>query len=541
MKFFEYVDRMVEEGGIVGTVALAALALFLLFIIIKMLGGVRRGGWRQLVRTAVTFAAAVVSYFLAVILSDHIIGSLNVASLEGLISWIEGYVPEIGEMIRGGLQSINTEIIEYVILLPATILLVPVISTLIFLLINLVFKIIRAVIIKIFGFKRAKSNSQRLYGALLAAAEAIIWITMVLFPVCSLLTLVDQAYDQAAASVEDGESNAIIDTYDEYIRPFTENPAISFMCSLGTDTMADTIATVDIDGEKTNMRDEVLAVAHLIIIEGGDLKGADFSSLNEDGKAAVDKIIDTLYQSPYMSRLLVGAIQSCSGLINNGVIPIEIDEGYAHLLDELSLFLEGVDRNSLGNDLNTVKEIYYALSDSGIISEIKSGNTDILGILDARREEGDDVVSNVISILKSNSRTSSLITSMTKVLISNISTTITVDGVELEVSYESVKNSVNEVLQVKKENYATDEEYKEDLSNALDSALTNNGIELDDEIIDGIADHIGDNYSDFAGELTDDDFNDILLSYYDVYVGYIGSGELPEGLPEGFPEGIFPN
>ncbi len=537
MKFFEYVDRMVEDGGILATVALAALALFLLFIIFKMLGGVRRGGWRQLIRTLATLAAAVVSYFLAVILSDHIIGSLNVTSLEGLITRIEAYLPQVGEMIRGGLQSINTEIIEYVILLPATIILVPIIATLVFLLINLVFKIIRSIIIKIFGFKRAKTNSQRLYGALLAVVEAIIWITMVLFPVCSLLTLVDQAYDQAVSSTEEGESNAIIDTYDEYLRPFTENPAIDLICSMGTDVMADKIATVNIDGEKTNMRDEVLAVVNLVIVEGDDLKGADFSALDDEGKAAVDKIISTLYESPYMSRLLVGAIQSCSGLLSSGVIPIEIDESYAHLIEELTVFLESVDRDTLNADLNTVKNIYYALSDSGIIGEIKAGNTDILSILDARRQEGDDVVSNIIAILKGNQRTSSLITSMTKVLISNISTTITVDGVELEVSYESVKDSVNEVLSIKKESFATDEEYKEELSNALDNALTNNGIELEDEIVDGIADHIGDNYSDFEGELTDEDFNDILLKYYDVYVGYIGSGELPEGLPEG----VFPN
>ena len=109
---------------------------------------------------------------------------------------------------------------------------------------------------------------------------------------------------------------------------------------------------------------------------------------------------------------------------------------------------------------------------------------------------------------------------------------LNINGVEVEVSYESVKESVNEVLSVKREDFTTDEAYKTVLTATLDKALTDNGIELEEEIVSGIADHIDENYSDFVGELTDEEFNDILLEYFDAYLDYVNSGDLPEGITE---------
>lgn len=535
MNLFDYVVLMKEQSTPVAITGVVLLALFLLVIILKMLGGMRRGGWRQLVRTSATLLAAIVSYIFAVSVSNGIIGSLDVNSLEGLIVEIEKHLPEAGDAIRNALASINTDIVEYMILLPATIILVPILATVAFLLINLVLKIVRAIIIKIVGFKKAKNNTQRLSGAVLAAVEALIWITMVMLPICGALTLVDEAYSEAIASVEGEDKTALTETYDEYLLPFTQNPAVCFVRSLGTDVMADGIATVKIGDERTNMRKEVLSVAHLVLVEAGGLKDADFAALSVENKDSISAIIDTLYQSPFISHLLVGSVQSCSALIDSGILPINIDEENEHLLNELVVFLEGVSRESLGEDLNTVKKLYFALSDSGILSEIKAGNSDIMSLLNEKREAGDDVMSNVIGILKSNDRTKALMTSITKVLISSISTNVTVDGVEVEITYDDVKESMKDVLLVKKENFATEEEYKEELTNTLDKALTDNGIELEDEVLKGIADHIDENYSDFEGELSDEEFNDILLEYYDAYLEYLESGENPEGL-----EGVNP-
>ena len=61
-----------------------------------------------------------------------------------------------------------------------------------------------------------------------------------------------------------------------------------------------------------------------------------------------------------------------------------------------------------------------------------------------------------------------------------------------------------------------------------------NGIELDPEIVGGIADYIDENV-EVKDEYTDEEINDVILSYYDVYLEYQKNGTLPDGLPEGFP------
>ena len=147
MNLFDFVTRMKEMDGILGYVGAGLLVLFLLLIVFKMLGGMRRGTWRQLVRTAATLAAAVASFIAGVIVSNNIIGSLKVENLEGLIHEIEGYVPEAGDVIREVLGSIDTEMIEYMLLLPATIFVIPLVTTVCFLVLNLIFSLIRALIL----------------------------------------------------------------------------------------------------------------------------------------------------------------------------------------------------------------------------------------------------------------------------------------------------------------------------------------------------------------------------------------------------------
>ena len=77
MDLFEYIDRMKAMGSTVATVAVVLLCLFLAFIIIKMLGGMRRGTWKQLFRSATTLAAAIISYAVSVMLSNSIMGSTS--------------------------------------------------------------------------------------------------------------------------------------------------------------------------------------------------------------------------------------------------------------------------------------------------------------------------------------------------------------------------------------------------------------------------------------------------------------------------------
>ena len=538
MDLFEYISLMKEKNTPFAIAGVVILCLFLLVIIFKMLGGMRRGTWRQLLRTGLTVLAAVASYIVAIILSNSIIGSTenNIKTIENLIPMIEGYIPGIGDIIRNVLLSFDTELFDQVILLPATVIFIPVVATLAFLVINLVLKIVRAIIVKIFKFKKAKKNSQRLGGALLAVIEAVVWIIMVTLPITGMLTLVDRAYDESVGSRRSDNAAEITEFFDEYIDPFTENPAFTFIESFGCASLADGIATVDIEGEKVNLRNETVSITKVIIFEIPMLKGIDFSNLNEENKVGINNLINGLCESRYMSNLFVGTLQSASSVLNLDIFSSITEEGeFSGFFSSLIDYLESVNTDTLHEDLDTIKNLFYTLSDSGVLKELMNGNTDIIGMLQEQHKAGDNTINELVSILQGNARTASLVKSVTESLISSL---VNVDlGNGVTVTYDTLKESMNDVLSVKAENYESEDEYMEALSGTLNETLNDHGIELEKEVVDSIAEFIDDKELN-TEEFTDQDFTDVLLHYYDAYLEYLNSSEGGEGLPEELPEGI---
>lgn len=523
MDLFEYVDRMKALGSPVAVVAIVLLCLFLLLIILKMLGGMRRGGWKQLVRTVLTLAAAVVGYSIATMISGSVMGSINEKSIGDFIAMMEGLIPGIGDILRTILSTFDPSVFEYVIILPVTILLMPALATGIFLLINLILQILRNVFIKIFGFKAAKGNPQKLGGALLGAAEAIIWAIMITLPITGLMSLADRACDDLLNSDGNAEDTELISTYEEYILPFTENPAYTFMDSLGAGALSDGIATVVINGEKTNLREEIRSVVGICLIEIPSLEGADFGALTEQNKQSIDNIVNAINRSPFVSSIAAGVVQSSSGFMNSDLIPIDKAGEGGKLLAGILDFLEGVTQESLGEDITTIKNLYYLISDSRIIKELEENeNADVLALLQEKRKEGDDTVSKMIDILGENERCAPIVRAMTEILLSSLSAGVTLpNGETVNVSYDSLKNDMQQVLDIDREDYATEKQYVDAVAESLGSTLSDNGIELEGEIVDSIAEYISREYSNVE-EISDEQFNDILLSYYDAYLEYIG-------------------
>ena len=546
MTFFEYVTKMQELGSPVAIVGLVILALFLLIIVLKMLGGLRRGVWRQLVRTGMTLLAAVVSYIAAIWLSNHIIGSLNAENFESLIALVESYVPELGNTLREAISSFDGELVEYILLLPSAILLIPILTTLLFFVVNFVLKIVRAIIIKILGFKKARNSTQRLGGAILAAIEGLIWITMVMLPICGALSLVDQAYDKAISSAEDESKTELVETYDAYLAPLTNNPAITFINSFGADAMANGIATVKIDDEQTNIREELLSFAHIIIVDGSSLKGADLTAPTQEQKEAIGSIVDALGESPIMSRVLVHTLHSVPSIYNSGLIPLDLGEEYGVIVDNLLTFLATTERETIGADLDTIQYFYFGFCDSGLISAIQNGE-DIMQFI-SDDYNGDRHVLGMINTLSGNQRTQGIVDGMYNLVLNaafsgSSGSTEGENGGESaalpEINIQDVKEGINNIVSVNKSDYETEEEYREELSNTIGTTINDTiGVELEEEVVDEIADYVDENYSEQLEDLTDEEFNELIFEVIDIYQGYLNGEEInPDDLEGLLPDG----
>lgn len=540
MTVFSFVKQMKEMGSPMGYIGVGILGLFLIFIIIKMLFGMRRGTWRQLVRTGATLLAAVVSFIAGDIIAGRIVGSLDVNNLESLISKIEMQVPQSGEIIRSVLGAINTDMIEYMLLLPATIILIPILTTVMFLVINLVFKIVRGILIKIFKFKKAKNNSQRLGGALLAAVEGIIWVTMVIFPLTGMLTLADAAYTEAI-DADPAANYELKVTYDEYIAPFTENPVFTFVEKVGADAMTNSIATVKIDGKRTNMRSQVLSVAHIFVVDTKTLEGADFTALTPDQQAAVESILDTLAESPFTSGLMVSVMNSMPSLYESGLIPMDnLSQGeFSVVIDGLMDFLTKVDADTLGDDLDTVLDFYFGFCDSGILAAL-SGGEDIMQFI-SDDYNGERHILTMLNTLSGNERTKGIVDSLYNLVLSAAfdRSGEGEDNVLADVNISNVRDGLNNIVSVNRSDYETTEEYREVLSDTISTTINNTiGVELDQETADEIADYVDENFSEQIGELTDEEFNELMFEVIDIYQGYLGGEEInPDDLENLLPGG----
>lgn len=540
MTVFSFIQEMKEMSTPVAYIAVGILGLFLIFIIFKMLFGMGRGTWRQLVRTGATLLAAVVSFMAGDIIAGRIVGSLDVNNLETLIQEVEAQVPQSGNIIRSVLGTIDTEMIEYILLLPATIILIPILTTVMFLVINLIFKIIRGILIKILKFKKAKTNPQRLGGALLAAVEGLIWVTMVLFPLTGLMTLADAAYTEAMNA--EGASTELRETYDEYISPFTENPVFTFVENIGADAMTNSIATVRLGGKRTNMRHQVLSVAHVIVVDAKTLQGADFTALTAEQQAALESILDTLAQSPFTSGLMVSTLNTIPTIYQSGLIPMDnMNVGeFGAIIDSLMAFLAEINEDTLESDLDTVMDFYFGFCDSGILGAL-SGGEDIMKFI-SEDYKSDRHILTMLNTLSGNARTKGIVDGLYNLVLSAAfsGSGDESDGennVMADVNISDVREGLNNIVSINRDQYETVEEYREVLSDTISTTINDTiGVELDQETADEIADYVDENFSEQIGELTDEEFNELVFEVIDIYQGYLNGEEVnPDDLENLIP------
>ena len=541
MNLFEFVSNMKELNSAFGLIGVLLLSLFLIVIILKMYFGMRKGTWRQLIHTGTTLLSAVISYIIADATANRILGSTDQAAIEDLIVKIEGIVPDSGEFLRKLLLSFDPKVFESIMLLPATLILIPILATLFFLIFNFLLKIIRAIVVKIINIKKAKNNQQRLFGALLGAVEALIWLMMITLPITGVIGLVDRAYDRAIEATEYRDNKELKRIHKQYLAPFTENPAFTFMDSCGAGALSNGIATVKIDGKNVNMRGEAVGITGIVFSELTDLKEADFKNLSDGGKESIESIIDGICDSPYLTTIVTGSFNNAGVILELGVVKYDKEGEFADIVDGFVGYLKTISKDTLREDLTTMKELYFTISDSGALVALEDSEVDLWTVLQDQRKEGNDAISRMIDILQSNERTSGLIKTITEVLITSLATQIeTPDGTVITVTYDDLKNGMNDVLLVKQKPGETREEYMKNLSNALDNTLTEHGIKLEYEIVDSIAEYIDENYSSNE-DFTDEEFNDVLLHYYDAYLEYLETGEIPDDLPEGInPDDFIP-
>ena len=133
-------------------------------------------------------------------------------------------------------------------------------------------------------------------------------------------------------------------------------------------------------------------------------------------------------------------------------------------------------------------------------------------------ENGDTVIRSVSAMLNENEHTRSLTGVLTKVSVSIMAKAYGDGlGIDTEQTYENVKSGLSKISGIDKG--LTDEEYTAEVASTINTTLKDSEIDLEPGVVDEMAKYVTENYKEkLDGELTDEELDDIIISYYDAYL-----------------------
>ncbi len=512
MNISEYINWIFGAESSAALLGLVLTLGFVATVIGALLTGIRRGAIRQITRTALSVGSLYLSYIFTIksissfaTLSD---GKTTAEMLEEM--QLGEYVSEKAYNI---ISNLDPAVAEELLMLPLATLVAPILFVVYYALINIVAAII-FFILKKTVIPRSKNFTSSVLGAIVGVAEAIVVTSLMLLPFVAVVDVTGAAVERIDTTTSN--SGDIVTVYEEEIKPLGECPFFELTRALGGQQMLDEFARGEVDGETVDMREQI-GVAIEILNGYVKLNGADLTKLNDTDKAAITEMIDAAAESPYYATLISGVLKMTALSVKDGYIDLGSEPPLDALVGDMIAVFETSDKDNLLKDLTTVKNVYFILSDADLLASADSSD----GARDAftkKDADGNTVVNLVIGELDKNERTRPLITTITKLSVAILADSL---GEDVTETYESVKTGINDTLSIKREDFASDEEHEAAVSESINHTLVENGINLEPEIVDTITDYYFEYEFDKMEELTDEDVNDLILSYYDAYLEYI--------------------
>ena len=505
-------------------ISLIFTGVFLILTVLGLLKGFGRGAGRQTVRAVTIVISAIISLtaigFITRSLSDLCAGK----TLDEVVMML-GVSEGVPENVMDLLACFDAVTAERLIDLPLMAVISPIVFSLLFVLVSAVLLIAHGIVCSIFRLSGKRAGvASRLIGMTIGAVQGMAVAIICLVP---LINLVGMASDTNDGIVEHHPENAdelaVCQMYDEYVRDTRESPVFNIAYSLGGNLICDSLATIDIEGEKVNLRDtlSLVLVATDDFIELGEF---DWTNPTDEQCDALENIIDKLSHDTYVASILSGTMRGLATSIDSGVIVFELEEPVLGVMNSLVSVFTTLNEDNFGHDMDTILDVYLLLAKEKVLETLASHPDDITAAFIAENEAGETVIKRVISTVQSNPHMKPLVTMLTKLSLSIMMNDVGIENGE-EI-YDTVKDGITEVIAIDKTQYETEDEYVAAVSDSLDKTLREHDIVLASDIVDSMAKYLASQeYSNLTGEeVTEDEVNDVIFSYYDAYLKYINEG-----------------
>ena len=516
MNIISFVKDMLSLGTIPAYISLGCIGVFLFFVIWHTVKGYKRSVFKQLLHLALVVISIAAAFFISSFLWTRSLNLLDEYTLEELLGLIGIPVPE---SIMETLNLFDLAVIEYILMLPIGVVVMPAVFMLLFFVINALLKFVYLIFARFLDLVVGELKIARFFGLILGALEGVLVASVILLPVASVADLAEDAYDMI---VEVNEERGIEEStaekyYVEYVSPFAENPALDLIDKLGSDMLLDSLSSVEDGGVILNMRDEFASVIRFAFADIPALKGTDWLNLTERDKAVIDDIVGFVADSPYKATIItemLGYMDSVIGIDDMG-------ESSGEIIIALFDIFDNIERDELPEVLRVFEDFYFLVSDEGILSGFSTGDRGALTkAFTVKDENGNTTLSKMTAILERNERTAILVTTFTKMTITVLSDSMGLDQNAIT-KYNDMKSSINGAIKAI-DTTKTKEEQVADMSAALAEAFATNGMNVEEGAINNMAKGIIENYSD-SENISDSDFDSIMLGYYQANMDSLGN------------------
>lgn len=536
LNIFDYTSSCIdglEASGIrqiLSIVALVIVGVFALFLVVKMIRGFAKGSRHQLWSTGTVLITIILTIILTRLTISLILNLLSVDTIGTILTWILGAGSKTDRYISI-LEGLPIDTFRYVISVPATIIFAP----FLFMFLYGIIRIIVSIIVRIFKPDpedlKAQSLLERFSGLCLASVEAILVFSVVILPATSIVGFADDVFNTIADNNKKGKDSVVAkadDFYSEYLEPtLIESPVLWVANSSVNNTIVEKISTIP-EISDDNVREEFIDVLEIIIVDIPEFNKMNLKEPSEKEKDAISDLIDKLADNDIITTVVAGTVSAAANVLDVDTLGIKAQPPMDVVIDDVLELLKTCTKETFREDLHLIKDVYFLLADEEILVNIKNHDALLDALTTKRPGEKKTAVQKLIDLINDNERTKALTTTLTKLSITMLTGNLNSTGFGVDATYDDLKSSMEDVLYVKNKDYNTDAERIAAITNSLDENLKDNGITLETGVVENIAKYIDENYSDET-KLTDDEFNDILLSYYDAYVEYKNTGKLPGG------------
>ena len=508
-----FITEMLALGTIPAYVSLACIAVFAFYIIWHIIGGYRRGIFRQLFHTGFVIVSAVVAFIGSNVMCGIILNYLDGKSVTDIVSKVESLIHiDIPETAVTILSVFDVQAFEQVLMLPLGVLIMPFVFMGLFFVINIIFKLFYLLSICIFHVDAGVSSANKLSGLVLGAIEGVIVAVMILLPFAGVSGVAGDAYDVIVESNEEygREDSAAEKMLCDYTQPFAKNPLLGLIDGVVSEPILDKLATFENGNAEINMRDEAYSVIRFAFADLPAFKDTDWFALTENDKEVIGGVVDFVSESDYKASLVAEILCAMDRLVD--ILGVSEEDGSVDVIVALFNVFDNIDTDELPDVLNTFKKFYFLASDGDVLGGFASGDrASLTNAFTTKDESGKTTVDKMVAVLNENTRTSTLVSTLTKMTITVLSNSMGLDE-NAVTKYNDIKADLSSAI-ASIDKSKTKEEQVADVSASLSESFTKNGMTVETGALNNMAVYVVDNYAD-SGELSDAEFDSIMLNYY---------------------------